>query len=492
MRVDFLTAFAFSCLVGTPAVANDVVTYHNSQTRAGAYKVPDLTTKAAATMAPDTGFNATVSGSVYAQPLYWHPQGQPGELIVATENNVVYALNAQTGAAIWHTALPAAVPLSDLACGDINPEGITGTPAIDPGTGTLYFDALTYTNNTVAQKIYAMSLADGSVLSGWPLDVTSLLTGRNISFSSRNQGERSAVLLLHGKLYVVYGGRYGDCQPYNGTVAEFDPASKTLAGVWQTRAGGGGIWAQGGIASDGGSLFVTTGNTFTSGTYGDGESVERLKPGLARLSADKDFYAPANWLTLDNEDADLGGTEALPVDVATSGGATTPSVIAFGKDGNAYLLNRAKLGGIGGKATIVQVSNTRIVTAPAVYATAKGDMVAFTNASPVGCSGAGIMMIKLAPHASSPISVAWCAAYSGDGSPIITTTDGTANPIVWVVGAEGDGELHGFDAKTGKVLFDGTGTTMTGTRHFSTILATEKHLYVPADNKIYAFAFKHG
>ena len=35
MRVDFLTAFAFSCLVGTPAVANDVVTYHNSQTRAG-------------------------------------------------------------------------------------------------------------------------------------------------------------------------------------------------------------------------------------------------------------------------------------------------------------------------------------------------------------------------------------------------------------------------------------------------------------------------
>jgi hypothetical protein len=76
---------------------------------------------------------------------------------------------------------------------------------------------------------------------------------------------------------------------------------------------------------------------------------------------------------------------------------------------------------------------------------------------------------------------------SGGGAPIITTTDGSQNAIVWAVGAEGDNELHGFDAANGKVVFSGSGTSMSGLHHFQTILATDTRFYVGADNTVYAF-----
>ena len=57
-----------------------------------------------------------------------------------------------------------------------------------------------------------------------------------------------------------------------------------------------------------------------------------------------DYWAPTNWLQLDDFDLELGGSGPLLVDVP----GATPShlVVALGKDGNAYLLNRSNLGGI--------------------------------------------------------------------------------------------------------------------------------------------------
>jgi len=96
-------------------------------------------------------------------------------------------------------------------------------------------------------------------------------------------------------------------------------------------------------------------------------------------------------------------------------------------------------------------------------------------------------------RAGSPPSLAttWCGAFKGEGAPIVTTTDGRANPIVWVVGADGDGRLHGFRGDTGEPLFTGggPGDEMTGLRHFQTLLAAGDRLYVGADDRIYAFAF---
>jgi hypothetical protein len=481
-------------LTALPAAAApaNVLTYHANNTRQGAYVAPTLTQAAAANVKLDTGFNATVSGHVYAQPLFWKPKGsKDGEVIVATESNQVSALDGATGATLWSVQLPASVPQSQLGCGDINPEGITGTPVIDPKTGTLYLDALTLVNGAPTQTLYALSLANnGATLSGWPLDVDAAVTKLGGIFSGKYQGERSAALFFNGNLYLTYGGRYGDCLPYHGTTVQVNPATPAVTAYWQTGSGGG-IWAQGGIAGDGKSLFITTGNTIGVGsTYSEGESIYRLLPGLAQSTNTKDFYAPANWQTLDEKDADLGGTEAIPLNVDSASGKPAARVIAFGKDGNAYLVNRNNLGGIGGKASITPLSSSVILTAPAVYETPTTTMVAFTNFAAVKpCSGNAVMMINVAPSGTNPVSVAWCGAFSGGGSPMITTTDGTSNPIVWVLGAQGDNLLHGFNATTGAAIFTGGGATLSGLHNFQTLISANDRLYVAADNKVYAFTY---
>jgi outer membrane protein assembly factor BamB len=473
------------------ATAQNVTTYHNANTRQGTYVVPGLTQKAAKSVHLDPGFSAALSGHIYAQPLYWQKPGDStGSLIVPTENNIVYALNAATGAVIWQTQLAAAAPLSAFPCGNINPEGVTGTPVIDAASGTLYLNALTQTgSNTPAQLIYAISLRDGTIRPGWPIDVAAALTGQGFTFSSLDQGERSAALVFEKNVYFVYGGKSGDCGSYHGTVVQVDRTNASITGAWATQANGGGIWSQGGIAGDGKSLFVATGNTIGARSYGEGEGVFRLKPGLAQSTDTHDYFAPVNWQTLDQEDADLGGTEALPIDVP-NGGKTQPRILALGKDGNAYLVNRNNLGGISAPVARVAVSGASIITGPAVLNTPAATLVAFTNRSGLNkCTGNSLTMLSVVGNASPPINQAWCASFSGAGAPIITTTDGTSEPLVWVVGAAGDNLLHAYDALTGKQVFNGAGIGMSGLHGFQTIMAAANHLYVAADGTIYAFTF---
>jgi PQQ enzyme repeat len=490
MKTRLWVAVALLAAMPGFSMADSVVTYHNSNQRDGAYTIPDLTIAAAANLHRDAKFDGTISGHVYAQPLFWEPKGtRPGLVIVATESNTVYALNAASGKVVWQTpVLAPPMPLSQLPCGNIDPMGITGTPVIDRASGTLYLNAMTKTDNGARHMVYALSLADGSVLSGWPLDMQALMTAKGTNFGSSVHGERSALLFFKSKLYVNYGGHFGDCGTYFGTVAQIDPVVASLDAVWQTRASGGGIWAQGGIAGDGTNLFVTTGNTFGANSWMDGEAIIRLHPGLAHSTDTHDFFTPSNWKDLDNRDADLGGTEALPIDIKTPG--KTKRVIAFGKDGFAYLANRNNLGGIGGQIQVTQVASGAIRTAPAVYETASATMITFTNSGSSHCSGSNVTMLNVAASGGSPISFAWCAQFSGGGSPIVTTTDGTADAIVWVPGAEGDNQLHGFNALNGQVVFSGSGTNMSALHHFQTILATSNRLYVAGDNKVYAFAWK--
>jgi outer membrane protein assembly factor BamB len=483
------------CAMIAPGIARaqNVVTYHNTPDRAGAYTVPGLTLAAAANLHQDTAFHPALSGNIYAQPLYWKPAGaKTGLLIVATESNLVYGLNANTGARIWQRQLRAPAPPAAHDCGDIDPEGVTGTPVIDPATGTLYVAAMTIVGDLPRQMVYALSLANGRILPHWPLNVQAAMNARHETLLSRIQGERSALQFVGGKLYVNYGGRAGDCESYHGAVLEIAPSQPpTISNSWLTRAGKGGIWSQAGTASDGKSIFVTTGNASIADTWNDGEAVIRLRPGLAHSTQTKDYFTPSNWMDLDKQDLDLGGTAAVPFTVPASPSGVATRILGLGKDGYAYLLDAANLGGIGHELAKLHVATSRLITAPALYKTGAATLAAFFNASPIatGCTGSSLMVLQITSDAVAPISPLWCGSLKGSGEPIVTTTDGTANPIFWVTGAANDNQLHGFNALTGKVVFSGAGTSMTGLRRFSTLIAANRHLYVAADGTVYAFTF---
>jgi hypothetical protein len=215
--------------------------------------------------------------------------------------------------------------------------------------------------------------------------------------------------------------------------------------------------------------------------------VFRLKSDLHPSDRSADFFATANWRALDDRDADLGGTNPLPHDLP-SGGGTQPVVLALGEDGRAYLLDRHNLGGIGGSLVAERVSTEPIRTAPAVYPSAGGLMVAFEGAGarcPAGQRG-DLTVLKIAAGTPPVIMTAWCGAVAGGGSPIVTTTNGSANPIVWMLGADPDNRLKGFRGDTGESLF--TSAPLAGLRHFQTLIAADGRLYVGADGRLYAFS----
>jgi hypothetical protein len=481
-----LAAVAAAAGVNGAAAAESVVTYHGALDRSGLYEAPGLTWAKAATVQLDAGFNAKVDGAVYAQPLYWVPPsgGGAARIIVATENNFVYALNAATGAQIWRTSLGPPVPLSTLPCGNINPMGVTGTPTIDPTTGIVYLEAYVQTSgNGPRHMVFGLSLATGALAPGWPVDVANGLAALNGSFNNAPQGQRSALTLVNGMLYVPYAGHYGDCGVYNGMVVGFNLSQPAVFGFWSTETQGGGSWGQSGVAFDGTSMFVTTGNAFGSSTsWGGSEAVIRLPATLANPTQTADYFAPTNWHTLDQHDLDLGGTSAIPIDAPVAA-----RVLALGKDGYAYLLNRENLGGIGHQIAVTRVSTSAIRTAMATYPGTYAARVAFEGqgaACPNGQSG-NLVMLTVTPSA---IATAWCASFNGDGAPIVTTTDNHTDPIVWVVGAQGDGKLYGFRGTNGAQVaaVASGGATI---ERFQTILWANGRFYVGANGTVYAFVY---
>jgi len=467
----------------------DVLTYHGAADRSGHYIIPALSWDRARALRFDTYCRSRVSGHVYAQPLHWHgEQGRP-ILIVATEDDVVHALDARTGAAVWTRPLGKPVARSALPCGNINPLGITGTPVIDASKRAVYLDAAVETGSGPRHRVFALSLDDGSVLPGWPVDVAEALAHEYRPFAPAAQNQRGALAILAGRVFIPFGGHFGDCGDYHGVVVGISLADPGDVVSWQTRARGGGIWAPGGLSSDGQSLFAATGNTFGASHYMDGETVVRLDKDLHRSTDKRDFFAPSDWQALDREDADLGGSGPLPLRVPGAGGDKA-LLLALGKDRKAYLLDRDDLGGIGGELAAAAVAARRIITAPAAYPAPDGVFVALQAEGaqcPAGSDGNGLVALKIRAQPQPGVSTAWCASVRGAGAPIVTTTDGHSEPIVWMLGAEGDGRLHGLRGDTGEPLV--AGPPLAGLRHFQTLIATPDRLYVAADGTIYAFAF---
>src|SRR5213595_3762811 len=299
-----------------PASAQVNVTQeHNNLSRDGLYIDDAFTPSNAANLTRDLNFDGTISGNVYAQPLY--VEGGPnGPMVIAlTESNNIYALNATTGLPIW-SRTDIGPPVPTTPCGGFNPTGITGTPVVDLASRRLFFDAL-IDGVTKKHFIYSLDVDTGATNPGWPVDVNATAMYNGIIFDSLVQEERGALALVNGIVYVPYSGWNGDCGSYHGWVVGVQ-INNPLAGAagWATTAVKGGIWGHSGVASDGTNMFVITGNTSgTNGVWGGGEAIIRLQAGPFWTGMPTDYWAPTNWFNLDNGDTDLGGVSAMLIDV---------------------------------------------------------------------------------------------------------------------------------------------------------------------------------
>ncbi len=495
-------AFTSDGDAGPPGPAS-VLQEHIHANRDGTYVDPKVTRAAAAALHLDTQFNAAFDGISFGEMLYVDGlRTGVDALFVATSTNHVTALDAASGRPIWDRVLGPVVIGSKIACMQpptVPDYGVMSTPIIDAATRTIFVESFQVPAGGDPPEdtfIYALSIDDGSVRPGWPVDVAKAVKG----FDPTAHHPRAGLALLGGTLYVPFASLYDSCADYHGWVVGISTADPKKVSAWSTSANRGGIW--GGIVTDGTSLFTSTGNTAEgTTTWGGGEAVIHLPQDLKFSGKPKDYFAPSNWQTMDTLDKDLGSASPLLFDLP---GANPSSLIAaIGKAGVLHLLDRDDLGGIGtGDGSNGEgLYSKKLIDGPGVhgrgatYETAKGRYMVFrSNGTGIGCpDGTSGDLVAVRVEAMSPptFKVAWCAVSHGAGSPVVTTTDGRSEPIVWVPAAstKGTDRLYGFDADTGAVVFGGGGANdvMTAIWRWASPVVAKGRFYVAGTGKVHAF-----
>jgi hypothetical protein len=325
--------------------------------------------------------------------------------------------------------------------------------------------------------VYALSIDTGDTVPGWPLDVVATFP----TFQSSVQSERGGLGLSAGMVWVPYGGMSGDCGVtpngpwYRGTVLSIPVANPAGAKMWATTSIKAGAWAGGGIASDGTSMYIATGNGGGGATWNGSEAVIRFTASNgAAFSGNKvDYFAPANWPILDGMDGDVGSSNPVVVNLPNN----NPSTLVFqiGKPTTAWLLSSTSLGGVGGAlASLPGATSGQTLTAPVSYTTPTATYVAFKGPCP---AGGAVTAIKIAPGNPPTMTHGWCAQQGGSGSLAVSTTDGQSNFLVWALGG---GHLYALDADTGHIVFGGGagGDGFNGVPLFQTPMIAKGHVYI--------------
>jgi len=360
--------------------STDVLTQHNDPQRTGQNQTETVLTQS--NVNPTTFgrlYSLPVDGWIYAQPLstlVTYKDPTTGNTVthnlvfVATENDSVYAFDSDDLSTnqnpIWKTSFCQS-PCRTWDPADVNapnlwPQiGITATPVIDKTAGVIYVVAASYENELPLWKIHALSLARGKDITGSPMIIEGTVSGNgngtyqgSIAFSPFNQLSRAGLVLNQGVLYIGFSS-FDDNEPDHGWLFAYNSTTLDQLDVWMTTpdSGDGTIWQAGGapaVDTNTGNLFFATGNgdPYYSGSvvdFSDSVMSIGLNIGTNKFNLPTNYFTPFNHQFLSDNDVDLGsgGVMILP---DQSAGSFPHLLVAGGKEGRVYLLNRDSLGGL--------------------------------------------------------------------------------------------------------------------------------------------------
>lgn len=414
---------------GGAAHFTDWSTFHRTDDRAGK--------SSAINGALHHAWTVHLDGAVYGEPLLVN-----GTLIAATENDSVYGLSPRTGKQRWRTHLGTPQGSSGKPCpGDIDPLGITGTPAYDAKTGSVFVVAETTGGH---HTLWALNAVNGH--RRWHR-TTDVLPSRDRT----GEQQRAALLVASGRVITAYGGLEGDCGNYVGYLTSTATNGKgrtTHYAVPTARQAG--IWAtEGPTVGPNGNVYVAVGNgASTSGVWDKSDSVTELRPkSLHRVAA----FAPSTWRQDNLNDADLGSSSPVSVN---------HRIVAAGKSGTVYLLKQS-LGGVGGDITST------------VGCHAFGGAAHTGSIALMPCLSEGIRALVVGRR-----SLRWKWTASGIyGSPAI------AGKRVYVADRN-SGELKVLSLSDGHVL---SSHPVGSLAHFPSQVLDGNHVFVPTTSGITAF-----
>ncbi|MFY9803089.1 MAG: hypothetical protein WA211_10545 [Candidatus Acidiferrales bacterium] len=493
-----------------------VLTYHNDIARTGQnLNETALTTSNLNFNNFGKVGNLSVDAGVDAEPLYVSNLAVAGSshnvVFVVTENDSVYAFDADTFAQLWQVSvLGASETASDnRGCGQVSPIiGITSTPVIDPHAGAhgeIFLVAMSKDNTgNYHQRLHALDLTTGAEESGSPITVQATFptTNGTTTFDPKQYKERSALLLLNGVIYTTWAS-HCDAGPYTGWIIAYNESTLSQTSVLDVtpNGGDGAIWMAGdGPAADssGNIYFLDANGTFDDTLdsngfpeHGDyGNAFVKLSTAGNTLSV-ADYFNMFNTDAESNSDEDLGsGGEMLLPDLKDNQGNTWHLGVGAGKDGHIYVVNRDLMGkfNTNNDGGIYQEIDSNGLSAgvwsmPAyfnntVYYAANGDVLkAFS-----------ISNAKLVAPPGSQSATSF--PYPG-GTPSISA-NGSSNGIVWVVQNNGGGVLRAFDATNLATELYDSNQAANSRDHFSdnkfiTPMIANGKVYIGTPNSVVVF-----
>jgi hypothetical protein len=368
-HLGLLCLFIFLAAWSSQAQVN-VLTQHNDNARTGQNNSETILNTTNVTAGNFVKlFALPVTGQVYAQPLYVSnvagiAGGTHNVVIVATEEENVYAFDADTGGApLWTASMvdslhgvtdseSAVNSSSQIGCSDLQPfVGITSTPVIDFASQTIYLEAKSTNNAGVYfHRLHALSLTTGAEKSPGPVLITGQVNGTGegtsggkVSFDNLHQMNRVGLLLQNGAIYLAYAS-HCDITPYHGWIFTYDEATLTQKSVLNTTPNGGlgGFWMTGaGLAADSNfNIYVPSGNGDFAGPTELSDTILKIGTTSEQLTL-LDYFTPSDQACLANEDLDLGSGGALLLpDQPTS---TPHLLVQAGKQGMIYVVNRDQM-----------------------------------------------------------------------------------------------------------------------------------------------------